>query len=94
VDAAVLVGLPMVRSVEQRSTTDFLVTVDEAGVAMPAIVGAIEDAGSAVTSTREFRPSFDDVFATLVARHRAEMTDERASGTAGSEPGPAAGTAA
>lgn len=98
VDAAILVGLPMVRSVERRSGTDFLVTVDDAGVAMPAIVGAIEDAGGAVTSSREFRPSFDDVFATLVGRHRAAMTDERAAPGAGSEPqgpaGPASGTAA
>jgi ABC-2 type transport system ATP-binding protein len=98
VDAGILVGLPIVRSVEQRSATDFLVTVDEAGVAMPAIVGAIEDAGGAVTSSREFRPTFDDVFATLVARHRAEMTEERAHLAGRSEQpgprGPDAGTAA
>jgi ABC-2 type transport system ATP-binding protein len=95
VDPGIFVSLSMVRSVEQRSATDFLVTVDEAGVAMPAIVGAIEDAGGAVTSSREYRPSFDDVFATLVARHRTEMTDERAGLSDGSEPpAPAAGTAA
>jgi ABC-2 type transport system ATP-binding protein len=95
VDAAILVGLPMVRSVASRSERDFLVTVDDAGVAMPAIVGAIEASGGAVTSSREYRPSFDDVFATLVARHREEMSDERASLAAGSEPsGQADGTAA
>ena len=95
VDAGILVGLPMVRSVEERSSRAFLVTVDDAGVAMPAIVGAIEAAGGAVTSSREFRPSFDDVFATLVGRHREEMNDERANLAAGSEPPTSAdGTAA
>jgi ABC-2 type transport system ATP-binding protein len=93
-DAAVLAGLPMVRAVDQRSGRRFHVTVDDAGVALPAIVGAIEAAGSSVTSSREYRPSFDDVFAPLVGRHRPEMSDERAALADGSGPPPEDGATA
>ena len=78
IDPAVLAELPMVRTVDQRSSTRLLVTVEDAGVASPAIVAAIERAGNHVASSREFHPSFDDVFATLVARHRAQLSAERA----------------
>jgi ABC-2 type transport system ATP-binding protein len=78
IDPAVLAQLPMVRTVDQRSSTRLLVTVDDAGVASPAIVAAIERTGNHVASSREFHPSFDDVFGTLVARHRAQLSAERA----------------
>jgi ABC-2 type transport system ATP-binding protein len=78
VKPAVLADLPIVRAVDQRSSNHLLVTVEDAGVASPAIVTAIERAGSHVASSREYRPSFDDVFATLVARHRHQLTAERA----------------
>jgi ABC-2 type transport system ATP-binding protein len=83
VDSALLMDLPMVRAVDQRSGRRFLVTVDDAGKAAPAIVGAIEDAGGTVTSSREYRPSFDEVFATLVDRHRKHLENERSNGAAG-----------
>jgi ABC-2 type transport system ATP-binding protein len=69
-DPELLAGQEMVRRVEQRSPRHFLVTVDDAGTALPKIVGAIEDAGFEVASSSEYRPSFDDVFAALVERHR------------------------
>jgi ABC-2 type transport system ATP-binding protein len=77
VEPAILAGLPMVRAVDQRSSNRLLVTVEDAGVASPAIGAAIERAGNHVASSREYRPSFDVVFATLVARHRDELTAER-----------------
>ncbi len=73
VDGETLTSLPMVRSVDQRSVRHLFVTVDDAGTALPAVIAAIEASGGEVTSSREFRPSFDDIFAILVARHRAEL---------------------
>ncbi len=93
-DSAHLVDLPMVRAVDQRSTHRFLVTVDDAGTAAPAIVGAIEDAGGSVTSSREYRPSFDEVFATLVDRHRKQLEAERGNLNGTQETDGPSGTAA
>jgi ABC-2 type transport system ATP-binding protein len=75
IDPEFLTALPMVREVRQRSARELLVTVDDAATALPKIVGAIEDAGFAVASSSEYRPSFDDIFATLVDRHRRERAD-------------------
>ena len=72
-DAQVLRQLPMVRDVRQRSARDFYVTTDEAGTALPQVLAAIEVDGTKVTSSREYRPSFDDVFAALVERHRTSL---------------------
>lgn len=93
VDPAFLAALPMVRAVEQRSSSHLLVTVDDAGVASPAILAAVERAGSHVASSREYHPSFDDVFSTLVARHREQLTAERAAAIDGATP-PGDGAAA
>ena len=73
VDGEALVALPMVRAVDQHSGRHLFVTADDGGTALPAVIAAIEASGAEVTSGREFRPSFDDVFATLVGRHRAEL---------------------
>jgi ABC-2 type transport system ATP-binding protein len=70
-DAELLSGLPLVRAVHQRSPREFLLTTDEAGAALPPVLAAIEAAGGTVTSSREYRPSFDEVFAALVEQHRA-----------------------
>ena len=95
IEPSVIADLSMVRAVDQRAGRRFLVTVDDAGLAAPAIVGAIEGAGAGVTSSREYRPSFDDVFATLVARHRQALLDERSGSPGGpGTSGPAPGTAA
>ena len=70
-DGDLLASLPMVRNVRQTTGRDLLVTTDEAGPALPAIIAAVEEAGGSVASSREYRPSYDDVFATLVGAHRA-----------------------
>jgi ABC-2 type transport system ATP-binding protein len=93
-ELGVFEGLPMVRAIDQRSDRRFLVTVDDAGTASPAIVGAIEAAGGGVASSREYRPSFDEVFATLVSRHREQLTEERAGGPHPARPDPFDGAAA
>ncbi|HLY12847.1 MAG TPA: ABC transporter ATP-binding protein [Candidatus Limnocylindrales bacterium] len=68
-----LAGLPIIRSVRQLSGRELLVTTDNAGTGLPVILNAVEDLGGVVTSSREYRPSFDEVFATLISRHRATL---------------------
>ncbi len=60
--------LPEVRDVRIQGPRTFQVVVEEAGAATPAVVEAITNAGGDVAASREFRPSFDDVFAELVER--------------------------
>ena len=69
-NASKLVSLPHVRSVSQQSPRTFRVTVDDAGTATPDVVSAVAAAGGEVVSAREYRLSFDEVFAELVARDR------------------------
>jgi ABC-2 type transport system ATP-binding protein len=67
-DGSVLQNLAEVRDVRPQGPRTFQVVVDEAGAATPAVVDAITQAGGEVAAAREFRPSFDDVFAELVER--------------------------
>jgi ABC-2 type transport system ATP-binding protein len=73
IDAQRVAGLEAVRSVEQRGPRNLFVTVDDAATATPRIVAALEESGLEVSSSSEYRPSFDDVFAALVARHRRDL---------------------
>ena len=56
-------------SVAQRGPNELLVVAENAGSATPRINDAIEQAGGAVESSREYRPTFDEVFAALVTQH-------------------------
>jgi hypothetical protein len=56
--------------VRHRGARELLFVAAEAGAATPDIIGAIETAGGQVTASREYRPSFDEVFTLLVERHR------------------------
>ncbi len=69
-DSASLSALPVVRSVERRGPNGLRVTVDDASTAIPEVVEAITQSGGDVTSAREARQSFDEVFAILVQRDR------------------------
>jgi ABC-2 type transport system ATP-binding protein len=71
-NASKLVSLPQVRSVSQQTPRAFRVTVDDAGTATPDVVAAVAEAGGEVVSAREYRLSFDEVFAELVVRDRDE----------------------
>jgi hypothetical protein len=72
-DAAALETQPGVRSVRQTAPRQFYVAVDDAGEGTPPVMAAIEAAGGVVVAVREYRPSFDEVFAALVSRHRATL---------------------
>ncbi len=70
-DGTALAETPSVRHVRQDGPRTLTLTVDDAGSATPAVVEAIETLGGEVATVREVRPSFDDVFAALVARDLA-----------------------
>ncbi len=84
-DAATLEGTPLVQTVHQMTPRSMRVVVAEAGSATPTIVSTINETGAEVVSAREYRLTFDEVFAELVARgqkraaaeDRAEAAHER-----------------
>jgi ABC-2 type transport system ATP-binding protein len=88
-DGAALAGKAGVREINQDGPRHFRVVVDDAGSALPSVVEAITGTGVEVTSAREHRLSFDEVFAILVARHdveraaAADSADGRADRAAG-----------
>ena len=68
VDAAELSHDDLIHSVVQVGPRTFHLTTADAATATPSIIETVERAGGAVAAIREFRPSFDDVFAQLVTR--------------------------
>ena len=68
-DARQLTGQPGVIRTSQTAPNSFQVVVDDAGTATPAVLERLAALGVDVTSAREYVPSFDDVFATLLERH-------------------------
>ncbi len=62
-----------VRSVRHRGPRELLFVAQEAGAATPDIIGAIEAGGGQVAASREYRPSFDEVFTLLVEAHRRSL---------------------
>jgi ABC-2 type transport system ATP-binding protein len=55
-------------NVRQLGPTQLLVIAHDAGVASPRVAAAINAAGGHVDYSREYRPTFDEVFAALVTR--------------------------
>jgi ABC-2 type transport system ATP-binding protein len=83
-DTMQLDSVPGVRDIRPRTPREFLVVADEASTALPRLVEAIGSAGGSVVSTNEHRPSFDEIFSTLVLRadghapaQAEEHTDDR-----------------
>jgi ABC-2 type transport system ATP-binding protein len=68
VDGSMFESLPSVIAVHQIGPRELRVTVEDAATGIPTVVDAIGEAGIEVTSARELRLSFDEVFAELVAR--------------------------
>ncbi len=67
-DARDLRSLPAVRHIHRLARGRFWVVVDSAGKDTPDIMEAVRGSGVEIVSIREYRPSFDEVFATLVRR--------------------------
>jgi ABC-2 type transport system ATP-binding protein len=70
-DVRALSAIEGVREVRQRGPRQFLVIAEDAGAATPRVSDALDALGADVTSSREYRPTFDEVFATLVEGDRA-----------------------
>lgn len=81
-DVAGLAEADGIRGIRQTGPRDFRLVVDDAGAATADVVQAITGAGAEVEAVRESRPTFEEVFATLVERHRADAD----AGAATSEP--------
>jgi ABC-2 type transport system ATP-binding protein len=71
-DAADLGTIPGVIEVRQPRPRELLVIAENAGEAMPRVVDSIAARRGEVVSSREYRPTFDEVFAELVRRNEAE----------------------
>ncbi len=69
-DATSLQRASGVLDVRQTGPRTFQLIVDDAGTATPEAIEAMSAAGGDVESVREVRPTFEDVFATLVERDR------------------------
>ena len=68
VDATVLGQDELVHDVVQVGPRTMHLTTSDAASATPSIIETVEQAGGSVAAVREYRPSFDDVFAQLVTR--------------------------
>jgi ABC-2 type transport system ATP-binding protein len=71
-DGSNLVGEEGVQEVTQDGPRHLRVVVTDAGSALPVVVEKIKSSGTEVDSAREHRLSFDEIFAILVARDKAE----------------------
>jgi ABC-2 type transport system ATP-binding protein len=84
-DARRLTGIEGVVEIRQSSPVQMVVVADDVARATPRVIDAIAAGGGDVETTREFRPSFDEVFTSLVARHDA-ASDEQAGAAGGAPP--------
>ncbi len=75
-DGRLLEVLPEVTFVRQTGPRNLLVTVVDAASATTAVLDEVEANGGDVRGVREYRPTFDDVFAALVGRHRAALNGD------------------
>jgi ABC-2 type transport system ATP-binding protein len=82
-DGTLLNHVDGVHEVQQTSARHMLIVAEDAGTTIPRLVQAIAAAGGEVTSSSEYRPTFDEVFARLIERdddlvETATRRDERA----------------
>jgi ABC-2 type transport system ATP-binding protein len=82
-DATRLEQVPGVRSVRQGAPRRFLVICDDAGTATPRVLEELSAAGIGVSSSSEYRPSFDEVFTALVSNSEESLADQEAEGEDG-----------
>lgn len=82
-DAAVLRNVPGIQRLEQRGPNQIRATVADASTSLPELVEAVNTAGGEVSAAAEARPSYDEVFAVLVERARAELRTQEAANTDG-----------
>lgn len=79
-DARSLPPIPGVVSVRQTGPARILVVAQDVGLATPMVNDAVAAAGGDIEFSREYRPSFDEVFAALVTGHAQGSTSGPAAG--------------
>ena len=85
-DARALPPIEGVRSVRQDGPSTVVVVASDVGLATPLINDAIEKAGATVEYSREYRPTFDEVFTALVTAHLERQTGQQPPAGAGLMP--------
>ena len=65
-DSSPILEMPIVRHLYRVGGGRVWIVVDNAGKATPDVVAALERTEGRVVSVREYRPSFDEIFAALV----------------------------
>jgi ABC-2 type transport system ATP-binding protein len=75
VDPEMLSDARELMSVRQVDARKLVVVAEDAGRAAPEIVNVLSSHGIDVVSVDEYQPSFDEVFAGLVERHRASRSE-------------------
>ena len=75
-DPTGLADMESVRNVTVVGPKSFRVVVDDAGAATPAVVEEIGRRGGDVGAAREFKLSFDEVFAALVAAEQQDQAEQ------------------
>jgi ABC-2 type transport system ATP-binding protein len=73
-DGVLLDQIAGVREIRQRAPRDMLVIADDAATVLPRVVEAVQSAGGTVESSSEYRPTFDEVFSSLVERAEASKS--------------------
>ena len=68
-DVRVLPPIEGVLAIRQEGPSTLIVVARDAGLATPVVNDAIEKAGGSVEYSREYRPTFDEVFSALVTAH-------------------------
>lgn len=82
-DVGTLPAIEGVADIRQNGPRDLLVVAEDAGLAGPRVIDAIAEAGGDVEYSREYRPTFDEVFTAIVTRHDAERRQAADAGSAG-----------
>jgi ABC-2 type transport system ATP-binding protein len=74
VDGENLLELPGVRHVRQTGPRTLVAVTDDAGTASPQIMDTLRQQGIEVSEIAEYHATYDDIFTTLVQRHRDAET--------------------
>ena len=75
-DVRSLTTLPIVLAGTQTGPRTFRVAVEDSATAMPDVVAAVRAAGGEVLTSKEYRPTFDEIFTELVERQRVQLERE------------------
>jgi ABC-2 type transport system ATP-binding protein len=70
-DSAALLKNPRVKRLHRLGPGRFWAVVESAGEDTPDVIEAVKASGAEIIAVREYRPSFDEIFAALVTREES-----------------------